>query len=103
VKYRAIIRARADCDEEEIFDYLAQRSLATARRFVDALHDTIRALCEDSSPGMPWISENPRLAGLRWWKVQGFPKHLIFFRLEADRLEVQRVLHGSRDLERLLG
>ena len=103
MKYRAIIRARADRDEDEIFDYLAARSLAVAIRFVDSLDATIQRLCDDSTPGMPCIFEDPRLAGLRWAKVIGFPNHLIFFRVDGNSLIVVRVLHGARDLENLLG
>ena len=39
-----------------------------------------------------------RLAGLRSWPVPGFPKHLIFYRVDEDLVEVVRVLHGARDL-----
>jgi plasmid stabilization system protein ParE len=53
VKHRAIIRSRADCDEEEIFEFLARRSLASAHRFLDNLHDTLRTLCDRTTPGMP--------------------------------------------------
>jgi len=102
LKYRTIIRSRADCDEEEIFDFLARRSLATAHRFLDSLHETLRTISDRTSPGMPCAFENPKLAGLRWSKVNGFPNHLIFFRLDEDRLEVLRVLHDARDLETLL-
>jgi toxin ParE1/3/4 len=102
VKYRPTIRSQAKRDEAEIADYLAQRDLALAHRFVDCLDVTIRTLCDDASPGMPYIFEDPRLAGLRWAKVKGFPNHLIFFRTEAASLIVLRVLHGARDLEILL-
>jgi plasmid stabilization system protein ParE len=30
--------------------------------------------------------------------VPGFPKHLIFYRVDDDRVEVVRVIHGARDL-----
>ena len=45
---------------------------------------------------------NPRLEGLRVWRIQGFEKHLIFYRPVADGIEIVRVLHGARDLDRLL-
>jgi toxin ParE1/3/4 len=102
VKYRPIIRSRAKRDEAEIADYLAQRDLALALRFTDSLDATIQKLCDDASPGMPCTFQDPRLAGLRWAKVTGFPNHLVFFRIEADCLIVMRVLHGARDLEGLL-
>jgi toxin ParE1/3/4 len=102
VKYRAIILPQARADEDETFDFLAAQSLAVAVRFLDSVDASIRKLCDDPSPGMPCIFEDPRLAGLRWAKVRGFPNHLIFFRTEAGSLIVMRVLHGARDLEGLL-
>jgi plasmid stabilization system protein ParE len=33
--------------------------------------------------------------------VSGFPKHLIFYRVEKDTLLILRVIHGARDLESL--
>ena len=45
---------------------------------------------------------NPRLEGLRVWRIQGLEKHLIFYRTVPDGIEIVRVLHGARDLDRLL-
>ena len=47
-------------------------------------------------------SPNPRLTGLRVWRIQGFPNHLIFYRPVDDGIEVIRVLHGARDIDRVL-
>jgi toxin ParE1/3/4 len=102
VKYRVTILPRAEFDEAEFYEYLARHSATTAQRFVDKVNETLRRLCLHSTPGMPWTSENPKLAGLRWAKIRGFPKHLIFFRLGDERIEVVRILHGSRDIESLL-
>ena len=56
---------------------------------------------------MPGLGErrqtaNPRLEGLRVWRIQGFEKHLIFYRPVDDGIEIVRVLHGARDIDRLL-
>lgn len=56
---------------------------------------------------MPGIGErrespNPRLAGLRVWRVEGFEKHLIFYRPAGDGIEIVRVLHGARDIDSIL-
>jgi plasmid stabilization system protein ParE len=34
--------------------------------------------------------------------VRGFPNHLIFYREHAGLLEVVRIVHGARDLPRVL-
>ena len=52
--------------------------------------------------GERWESANPRLAGLRVWRIEGFPKYLIFYRLVTGGIEIVRVLHGARDIDRVL-
>jgi toxin ParE1/3/4 len=102
VKYRATLSPRAELDEAEIYEYLAARSAVAAHRFIDQLAETLRRMCLIPTPGMPWISENPRVAGLRWTRVRGFRKYLVFFRVTGDVIEVCRILHGARDLDSLL-
>ena len=40
------------------------------------------------------------LADVRFWIVSGFPNHLIFYRPITGGVEVIRVIHGARDLEK---
>jgi toxin ParE1/3/4 len=42
------------------------------------------------------------LQGIRRTSVSGFSKHLIFYRVESERIFILRVVHGARDLEGLL-
>jgi toxin ParE1/3/4 len=88
-------------DVAELSDYLSHDSSATADRFVDAFDATVKQIGEVPELGSPWESNNPRCTGLRYWKVDGFPKHLIFYRHESGTVEVLRVCHGARDLEDL--
>lgn len=55
-------------------------------------------------PGMGERRESgdPRLEGLRVRRVEGFEKHLIFDRETAGGIDVIRVLHGARDISRIL-
>jgi len=41
------------------------------------------------------------LLGTRRVPVSGFPKHLIFYKVEGREVFVLRVIHGARDLENL--
>jgi hypothetical protein len=50
---RLVEAARNKFDEAEIYAYLARQSAATAHRFVDKVDETLKALCEQSTPGMP--------------------------------------------------
>ena len=47
-------------------------------------------------------STNPRLDGLRVWRIDGFPNHLIFYRPIEGGIEIIRVLHGARDIDAVL-
>ena len=53
--------------------------------------------------GSPREFGDPRLFGIRVWRVKGFPRHLIFYRTIEGDVEIVRVLHGARDLPSLLG
>jgi plasmid stabilization system protein ParE len=39
---------------------------------------------------------------VRFWTVQQFPKYLIVYRPETAPLQIIRVLHGMRDVKRIL-
>jgi toxin ParE1/3/4 len=55
-----------------------------------------------SGIGERWLSANPRLDGLSVWRIEGFEKHLIFYRAAADGIEIIRFLHGARDIDSVL-
>jgi len=85
-------------------DYYAQReNVALAERFTDAVKITVRLLASH-----PWIGKeteyaHPKLAGIRLFLVQKpFDKHLIFYRVCGDTLDIVRIVHGLRDLPRRL-
>jgi toxin ParE1/3/4 len=45
---------------------------------------------------------NPALRGLRVWPVEGFEEFLICYVMQGDTLRVIRVLHGKREIDRIL-
>jgi plasmid stabilization system protein ParE len=73
-----------------------------AERFLDAVEKTISKLTTRPSIGAPKKFRDPRLYGLRTWPVTGFEAVRIYYLLSADVLTVVRILHGKRDLDRLL-
>ncbi len=100
-RYRVLPAADRDLDHQAA--YLAtQASLDTALRFYDAAGATFAKLADMPGIGERWPSTNPRLAGLRVWRIEGFGKHLIFYRPAADGIEVIRVIHGARDIDSVL-
>ncbi len=77
-------------------------SLEAPQRFYDAAAATFEKLARMPGLGERRESLNPRLAGLRVRRIEGFPNHLIFCRPVEDGIEVVRVLHGAGDIDRVL-
>jgi toxin ParE1/3/4 len=93
-------RPTAQRDLLEHFVALGERAgEATARRFLQAAEDTFAALAAMPGMGRPEDFANPRLTGMRRWRVRGFDHYLIFYRpLSPGGIEVLRVVYGTRDL-----
>ena len=99
---RFIILPAARTDLSEQFAYIAQDSLDAANRFLAAAEAALTRLAEMPGIGAPPRVRNSRLAGVRQWSIRGFEQHLIFYRETEDGIEVLRVLHGARDVRRIL-
>jgi toxin ParE1/3/4 len=95
------LRSRAGVDDDifELAAYLLAQSEDTARRFVDAVQQTLKSLAASPGIGSPKQFDDPALAGVRSWWVTGFPNHLICYFPTTDGIDVLAVMHGSRDLE----
>jgi toxin ParE1/3/4 len=91
-------RPEARRDLFRVADYLAQNSLAAAERFLAAAEGTMQALAGMPGMGSPWDTANPQLAGLRFFRVKGFDKYLLFYRPIDGGVEVVRILHAAQDL-----
>lgn len=91
--YRITDEARADLDA--IWFYVAERGgIETADRLIDAIIERFPLLA--STPAMGFAREN-FAPGLRSFPVGDY---LIFYRRASGRIDIVRVLHGSRDLPR---
>jgi toxin ParE1/3/4 len=92
---RCTKRPKAEADLLEIWLYVAQGSLRAA----DRLLDRIEAQCQ-------LLAANPRLGrarpefapDARTWVVG---RYLVLYREEDDGIEVVRVVHGARRVERI--
>ena len=98
---RVVRRPQAKRDLIQIGRYIAQDSVSSAVRFLRSARSDMRKLAE--MPGMDARRdfEDARLAELRSWPIGGFRNYLIFYLPLSDGIEVVRVLHGARDLERI--
>jgi toxin ParE1/3/4 len=102
VSGRIVTRPSADQDLDDCFGYIAVDSLESAQRFLKAAETAFDSLSQMPEMGSPREVRNPALVGLRSWPVPGFRNYLIFYLPIEDGIEVIRVLHGARDIPRLL-
>ena len=93
-------QALSDVEESAVF--IGQEAPEAALRFIEAVEATLRLLTENPELGPARECERSELAGLRFFPVKGFDKHLIFYRTNRAGIEIIRVLYGTRDIEPLL-
>lgn len=98
-----VIRPKADRDLDEQAYFLAtEASPEIGHRFLLAAHETFGLLA--ASPHMGWKSrlKHPELTTLRVFRITGFKRILVFYRLHDDEVEILRIVHASRNLRTLL-
>ena len=95
-------RRGVDDDIYQIAVYLLGENESAAHRFVDAVQNTLKNLAQ--MPGMGSIKnfQDPALFEVRSWRVHGFRNYLIYYFIVDDGIDVLAILHGARDIERLL-
>jgi hypothetical protein len=54
------------------------------------------------SVGPHYFSSKPQSQNLRSWPVAGFEAIRIYYLLDEDVIHIVRILHGKRDVERIL-
>lgn len=99
---RVIWRAIAEADLTEAYLYIGAESPEAAERLLDAVGEAVALLLENRHAGSPREFRSPRARGIRSWPPQGFPNHLIFYKVDGEDIEVVRFLSGARDLPRCL-
>jgi toxin ParE1/3/4 len=81
---------------------IAEHDLAAADDFLDAVAESFERLTQMPFVGVERSFTDTRLSGIRMWFVKGYDKHLIFYRVIDDTIEIIRVLHSARDIENAL-
>lgn len=82
--------------------YVAQSGRALAERWEEAVTTAILRVVDRPGAGALCAFESPELSSVRRTTVPRFPKHLMFYRFDEREILILRVVHGARDLERLL-
>jgi toxin ParE1/3/4 len=84
--------------------YLAAEAGApVATRFLESAEKAFATLAK--MPGMGRVRRFPHaeVGELRSWAIPCFERYLIFYRALPNGIEVIRVIHGMRDLDRIFG
>ncbi len=91
------LSAEAAGDLTEIFDYIAQDSVAAAQRVRGGIHDQLRKLAQ--TPGTGHRRPDLTSESLLFWPPYSY---LIIYQPASNPLHVVAVLHGRRDVRRIL-
>jgi toxin ParE1/3/4 len=102
MKYRLRILPAADVDVDDAALFIAEDNLSAALRFYDAVDKTYRQIRDHPRRSPHYNLDHPRLADLRKCAVSGFRNYLVFYRIDAEEVEIIRVLHGARDIPSVL-
>jgi toxin ParE1/3/4 len=96
-------QAAADDVVRQFRYYLIDQNLPEiADRFKDAVRHTVESLRLHPLVGARYRLSAPQLHNLRSWPVAGFEAIRIYYFLDSEAIHVIRVLHGKRDLKRIL-
>ena len=101
---KVLYRQTATDDVVRQFRYylLSADAPEIAIRFREAVRHTIQSLSQNPHVGPRYSSGNPRVQNLRSWPVAGFEAIRVYYALEADAMHIIRILHGKRDVSRIL-
>lgn len=101
--FQLFVRNRATQDLRGQADYiLVQGNREAAERFLEFAESAFALLAITPNMGKVVPLRSPSGGEVRQWRIKGFKDYLIFYRVEGERVEVLRVLHGARDLEGIL-
>lgn len=95
---RAILSPDAEADLIEIWLYIAERG---SPRAADRFHDQLVARCERLAlaPGVG----RPRLEFGLSVRAYTFKTYVIVYRPSEQGVDIPRILHGARDVDRMPG
>ena len=88
-------------DLDNIWLYIAQDNPSAADKVIEAAYRVCQHLAEHPELGVMRHFSEGSLANMRSLVISDFPKYLIFYRTTPTAVEVVRVLHGARDIEKL--
>jgi len=91
---------RAKADIFDIWSYIATDSEDAANRVEEALYEACMFVAEAPLRGhtRPDLTTRP----LRFWTLTRYPNYTVVYRPQTNPLQVVAVLHGKRNIRRIL-
>ncbi len=98
---KVTIKPQARLELLQIFIHIGEQNLSAAEKFTAAAEADCETLAR--MPGIGRMREfaRPDLSDIRSWPIGGFNDYLIFYRPTASGIDVLRVIHGARDIDRI--
>lgn len=95
-----VLTPLAKADIFDIWAYIAENSEPVATRVEQAIYDACAFLAEGPLRGhtRPDLTARP----LRFWTLIRYPNYTVVYRPETDPLQIVAVLHGRRNILRIL-
>ena len=87
------------CDLQAISRWISRENPAAARRLLDSFRDGYRLLAQFPHAGA--LRKEFKPEAVRSLPISRFDKYLILYRVHPDRVEIWRVVHGTRDLRKI--
>jgi plasmid stabilization system protein ParE len=98
---RAVISRKAEDDLAIIYANITAKDPEAAERFRRQATKALDLLAEHPGLG-PRPGWKTRHSRLRFWVVSRFHNYLIFYETGEDRVSIERVLDGRRDVRRII-
>jgi len=102
MKFGLRVLEDADADVDELATFLGGESIDAAMRFCEAIPKTYVKIADQPMVYARYLKYDDAAPHIRMCPVVGFPNYLVFFLIDADMVEILRVLHGSRDIRAIL-
>ena len=95
-----VLSPLAKADLFDIWTYIADNSEPAADRVEQAIYDACAFLAEGPLRGHTRPDLTPR--SLRFWTLSRYPNYTVVYRSETAPLQIVAVLHGKRNIRRIL-
>ena len=103
IRLRISSQARHSTSSQAAF-YSQESGPTLANRWRVNVNNAIRSLKQLPERGAPCNFKRSSLTGLRWIPIEGFPRHMVYYRYvaEGNAVYVLDILHGVQDVESIL-